>query len=180
MKLKPCRFCGNRNVETSKSDGHLVFCCGVIFQNVESDDQAIERWNSRPKRGFGTVMVSFQPRFATLVEAGTKVQTVRKIRKRPFKVGQRFIAFEWLGAAYRSNVRTFLESIITEVLPITIDGFIITLNGLVLTPPERDTFAQADGFADMRAMCAWFEATHPMPFEGVCVKWKPTVGKLSD
>jgi len=55
MKIKPCPFCNNGNVELM--DTHIeiitIVCasCGAIvsFVNAEKENQLIEAWNNRPK-----------------------------------------------------------------------------------------------------------------------------------
>lgn len=121
----------------------------------------------------------FQPRFAALVKAGTKTQTIRKVPKRERdmpKVGNELVAAEWTGAPYRSKQRVLGHGIITRVakIKITTNGFEhweeeghgIRRNGATL-----DAFAQADGFKNFDDMKDWFKQTHGLPFTGILIQW---------
>ncbi len=114
----------------------------------------------------------FQPRFARLVEAQVKLQTVRPTPKRRPQVGDILDAREWTGKPYRSKQRLLLESRIIEVKEIEIYGSNIFLNGRRLTSDLRELFAQQDGFADFAEMAAWFQAQHGLPFKGVVIYWE--------
>jgi hypothetical protein len=120
-----------------------------------------------------TVVKLFQPRFAPMVEAGTKRQTVRMRPKRERDMpepGDKFSGREWTGKPYVSKQRVLREGIITEVEPITIEEDYITVN---TNSEPCESFAKADGFTDFHDMIEWFKSTHSLPFEGILIKWKP-------
>jgi hypothetical protein len=117
------------------------------------------------------IVKMFQPRFAALVKAGKKTQTVRKVPKtRMPEVGDELCAAEWSGKPYRSKQRVLMHGIITEVEPITIEEDYITVN---TNSEPCESFAKADGFTDFHDMIEWFKSTHSLPFEGILIKWKP-------
>jgi hypothetical protein len=118
----------------------------------------------------------FKPRFAPLVEAGTKPHTVRPTPKRMPKVGDKISLRMWMGRPYGSKQRVLRESVVTKVEPIRLIDtgreLIVTMAGRALEPEEINAFAQADGFAGGLEMFDWFEATHGLPFEGIVIHWE--------
>lgn len=119
----------------------------------------------------------FKPRFAPLVKAGTKLQTVRPIPKRMPKVGDTISLREWSGLPYRSKQRVLRVSIITEVRKVFINAATVVFDCNIATmlkdKSDEDAFARADGFKDFNDLWRWFEETHgPMPFQGILIKWK--------
>lgn len=110
----------------------------------------------------------FMPRFAPLVEAGTKLQTVRPFPKRMPKPGDKISLRCWTDRPYRSKQRVLMESTITEVSIVD-----ITENGIAVNSYAEpcDEFARADGFRDFYELCDWFRETHGLPFHGIVIRW---------
>jgi hypothetical protein len=113
--------------------------------------------------------ILFSPRFAPLVEAGTKHQTVRAIPKnrRLLRVGESVSLRTWLGAPYRTKQRELRQGVVVGVRPVFfhaegIDGVDNPLS-----------FARADGFSDVQDLLAWFSQVHGLPFSGVMIEWAP-------
>lgn len=71
----------------------------------------------------------FQPRFADLVAAGEKKQTVRPVPKRTLKIGDIISCRAWKKKPYRSKQRRLYSGTITEVLPVTITKTSVELDG---------------------------------------------------
>lgn len=114
----------------------------------------------------------FQPRFAALVEAGRKWQTVRPEPKRMPKPGDTISLRCWTGAPYRSKQRIIREAEIRDVHHTLIDADGMNLYERdAAWAPDRDAFARADGFADWREMRAWFETEYDLPFRGIVLYW---------
>jgi hypothetical protein len=119
----------------------------------------------------------FKPRFAPLVEAGTKLQTVRprpkRLRDMP-KEGDAISLRTWTGLPYRSKQRNLRESLVASV-----ELVLITREGVTTGGPDRriepqcDEFARADGFESWAELIAWFEEQHGLPFLGILIKWQP-------
>lgn len=127
----------------------------------------------------------FKPRFAPMVEAGTKRQTIRPKRKHPTKVGDELSLRTWTGKPYRSKqrilrqgerckeVHSFELRAIQESNFLRLQCFLdgvrqetwITGNG------DWDKLAHADGFASAGEMIDWFGKEHGFPFEGELIKW---------
>lgn len=110
----------------------------------------------------------FKPRFAELVEAGTKLQTVRPYPKRMPKAGQLISLRAWSGKPYRSKQRHLRTSTITFVGNFAIDRCGITVQNFEGDP---NLFARLDGFTDLAEMVKWFEAEHGLPFSGIVIRW---------
>jgi hypothetical protein len=102
----------------------------------------------------------FQDRFAELVRAGTKRQTIRaRARCKP---GDELSLRRWTGKPYRSKQEILRSGErCNAVLGVLIEEDTI---------PDND-FAQADGFKDWGELLDWFRKTHGLPFEGECVRW---------
>lgn len=123
----------------------------------------------------------FKPRFAALVENGTKLQTVRPRPRRMPKAGDILSLRCWTGSPYRSKQRVLRVATITKVSEIAINKAAILIDGRILALRDEPAFAQADGFATPEEMRAWFRETHGLPFVGIVLYWhnkanEPTTG----
>lgn len=105
-------------------------------------------------------VILFQPRFAALVQAGTKCQTIRPPRQRAIQVGDTLSLRQWTGKPYASKQRILRTAICTAVGPIFLD-----------CDCTDERLAAADGFATAAEMVAWFAATHRLPFSGILIQW---------
>jgi hypothetical protein len=118
----------------------------------------------------------FQPRFAALVEAGRKRQTVRPVPRRMPRAGDTISLRAWSGKPYRSPQRVLAVAMITQVRSCELRALggplQITLGGVVLDADRAEEFARADGFADLSEMHAWFLAQHGLPFAGIVIYWR--------
>ena len=128
---------------------------------------------SPPSPGCASFVRMFKPQFAPLVEAGTKLQTVRPTPKRMPKAGDKISLRCWTAKPYRSKQRVLMESTITRVDTFSIDTFpTMRINELGLKYLRVcDDFARADGFSDYHALLEWFRSTHGLPFEGIVIHW---------
>lgn len=114
-------------------------------------------------------VVNFQKRFADDVDSGKKRQTIRAMRKRPFKVGDKLYLYTGLRT---KSCRKLGEEIIKNVFKIVIDGDEIYLNGFQIdTKRECEQIAKDDGFQNQKDMIEWFEKNHGLPFMGQLIKW---------
>lgn len=120
----------------------------------------------------------FQPRFAPMVEDGTKRQTVRRVPKRVPEPGDLISLREWTGKPYRSKQRVLKEAVVERVERITItsDGIVRRSPGshlfVISNEMKLDQFAREDGFGCWRSMKRWFVDQHGLPFEGIVIYWK--------
>ncbi len=114
----------------------------------------------------------FKPRFASLVEARIKRQTVRPTPKRMPKAGDSQSNREWTGKPYRSKQRVLCEAIVISCEQVTVDYVSLILpTGPITERPQLDAFAKADGFQDWSDLVAWFAQEHGLPFSGILIKW---------
>jgi hypothetical protein len=118
----------------------------------------------------------FQPRFTPLVEARTKLQTIRPHRKRMPVAGDVLSLRAWTGKPYRSKQRILRDAIVSKVEDIWIyewgalmmpDAF----NPQRLSARELQNVAEADGFKSWADMHTWFHDNHKLPFHGFIIKW---------
>jgi hypothetical protein len=118
----------------------------------------------------------FKPQFAPAVESGTKAQTVRPTPKRMPRPGDLISLRTWTGRPYHSPQRILREEIISDVAPITINPYSLTIGAeyLGIDPlgyNARYDFARADGFSCWEEMRDWFETEHGLPFDGIVIFW---------
>ncbi len=115
--------------------------------------------------------LNFMERFAGMVERGEKLQTIRRVRKRPIKVGdtlqlytgQRSKACRKLGEGRCVQVRE---------IRLTAIGFSDRIEGEILSPQQRLRLANRDGFSTAAEFLAFFADHYGLPFEGVLIEWE--------
>lgn len=120
------------------------------------------------------IIKTFKPRFADLVESGSKLQTCRPTPRRMPKAGDKISLRQWTGLPYRSKQRVLRESTVVGWRKMTIHpaSSMINLDGYTLGFDEMLTFAQADGFADHWDMLAWFTEQYGSDkWEGIVIYW---------
>lgn len=125
----------------------------------------------------------FKPRFAPLVEAGTKRQTIRPKRKHPTKVGDVLSLRCWEGKPYRSKQIVLRQGDVCKEVHSVWIGLVenadhlpmvqFRLDGTVLSVAtgESNELAKLDGFSSDVDMFVWFEIEHGLPFEGELIRW---------
>ena len=110
-------------------------------------------------------VINFSPQFAPLVESGAKRQTIRKLRKRPIRVGDTLRLY----VGMRTKACRLLGEAVCGSVECVVFG-----HGRGSHPTARqdqEAFARTDGFESYAEMLAWFERTHGLPFEGVVIRW---------
>ena len=112
----------------------------------------------------------FKPQFATLVEAGTKRQTIRPVPKRTPKAGDIESWREWTGAPYRSKTRELAVVKLVSVYPVTVGWETMDIDGRTLTLGEEKALAERDGFKSPTEMRHWFKMIHGLPFTGILIR----------
>lgn len=114
----------------------------------------------------------FKPRFARLVEARKKMQTIR--RRAGCVPGDVLSLREWSGAPYRSKHRLLDVPgpvVCSEVLPVVVHGGGVRVGGFELSAMDKTCLAHADGFGTYAEMMAFFSAGYGLPFTGEIVGW---------
>lgn len=118
------------------------------------------------------VAYSFQARFAPLVEAGVKTQTIRAHRKRHARPGEAIQLYQGMRTKHCRKL-VDPDPVCTAVRPILIDETGIRFGGNWLNPDQQIALAQADGFTSWHDMLLWWKKTHAdLPFEGVLIEWE--------
>lgn len=112
--------------------------------------------------------LNFKKQFAPKVESGEKRQTIRAIRKTPFKEGD--ILYLYTGMRTRS-CRKLGEAKALEVIPVEITTRNMRINGVLQHDHDSEKIAKEDGFDSFFDMMYWFFHTHGLPFEGQLIKW---------
>jgi hypothetical protein len=117
------------------------------------------------------IVLMFQSRFAALVAAGTKRQTVRPVRKRgPTRIGEVVSLRRWADKPYRSKQVVIATGRLLANPFVELDDLIAVVGGEEV---DRHAFARADGFDSWPDLVAWFANAHGLPFRGVCYRWEP-------
>jgi hypothetical protein len=119
-------------------------------------------------------VLNFKRQFAAAVETGVKRQTIRatrKDRKRP-QVGDMACCYTGLRTA---STRHLVDAHVVRCRSVFIDcadnGTLI-IDGELIAGPDREAFAQADGFATWWDMLSFFKEQYMQAtFEGWCVEW---------
>lgn len=127
-------------------------------------------------------VIMFQPRFAALIQAGTKTTTIRPVRKRRIEVDDILSLRRWKGKPYRSKqewLATYrcrkVERISIYSIPCCSDPLAIFLGGRgLLSKSASRRLALKDGFSSANEMAEWFIRNHGWTvFRGVRIHWKP-------
>jgi len=117
-------------------------------------------------------ILNYKKQFAPLVESGEKRQTIRAMRKRPFKAGDRL--YHYTGLRTKA-CRKLLEStcLFADRIDILPHGTVFINNWLCEGPMKN--LAVADGFRrkghEWQDMLAFFTQTHGLPFTGQLIRW---------
>lgn len=138
------------------------------------------------------VAYSFKSRFVPMIAAGMKRQTIRAARKRHARPGEPVQVYQ---AMRTRHCRKILDPdpVCTDVAPIAIhfdyDGSITRISirryptgwdepggWMDINPHKLDAFAQADGFADLSGMSAFWRQEHGgggalAYWSGVLIQW---------
>lgn len=114
------------------------------------------------------VRAMLDPDYARRNKIRPKTTTIRKMRKRPFKKGDRLFLFsglrtphcERLGETRCLKVEDFQIAFENEIPK----GFYV--DGKLLSDADSNAIAIDDGFKGWREMIEWFKKTHGLPFIG--------------
>ena len=117
----------------------------------------------------------FQKRFIDPLIAGTKRQTIRPRRKRPFAVGARLSLRHWSDKAYRSPQVEIMAAECTACFDILVcrEGVRVGIGPVETRKQQLDDFAKADGFSCWLEMRDFFESRfgYGLPFEGTLIQF---------
>jgi hypothetical protein len=118
--------------------------------------------------------LNFKAQFADAVATGTKRQTIRAERKRPFKKGDKLYLYTGMRT---SACRKLGEAVAAVVKDISIgDGGAVAIctggGHFVLQGEDLERFARRDGFDSTEAFLDFFRTTHGLPFLGQLIMWE--------
>jgi len=112
--------------------------------------------------------LNFKRRFAGQVAQGLKRQSIRGMRKRPFRVGDRLYLYTGMRT---KGCRKLGEAIAKAVREIRIADAEVKLDGVPLSPRATGDLARADGFGSVGELKDFFRANHGLPFRGQLIQW---------
>jgi uncharacterized protein YqfB (UPF0267 family) len=115
--------------------------------------------------------LNFKKQFAPLVATGQKKQTIRAMRKRPFRAND--VLFLYTGMRTK-NCAKILDTVCKSVEDITIDpkNGQIKLGDNYLSDNEIIELAKADGFDCVEDFYSFFEKNNTEIFVGQLIKWE--------
>lgn len=124
------------------------------------------------------VAYSFKARFIAPIQDRTKRQTIRNTRKRHARVGETLQLYSGMRTKFCKLIGTAKCIGVSDIRLDFDERRVEHASGHALTTEaETDAFAQTDGFADWRAMEAFWAKEHPgvRQFSGVLIVWGPTL-----
>lgn len=116
--------------------------------------------------------LNFSARFAPLVAARTKRQSIRTEKSAArFAVG---VPLQLYTGLRTKEARKLVEEdpVVTEIVYVGIRPTYLTLGGPGYPKIDVDEFAHLDGFESYAEMVAWFQDTYrAATFTGRCIRW---------
>ena len=127
------------------------------------------------------VAYSFNPQFAKPVLQGTKVGTIRRLRKAPSRLarsGEPIQIYTGMRTKYCRRIG-LATCISVRVIWLSVKGdsvFYPSDTDRIYRSDDLEAFAVADGFPSWRDLTEFWEKTHPgvSEFEGVHIVWGDT------
>ena len=113
--------------------------------------------------------INFKKQFADFVESGVKTQTIRKIRKRPIRIGDTLQLYTGMRTKKCRKLRT---AVAIDVKTIVIDQNTVIVDGNQIDFDELEKLAIADGFHSICEFKGFFNSRYGIPFVGQLIKWK--------
>ena len=115
------------------------------------------------------VAYNFKKQFAPLIRSGAKQQTIRAPRKTRHAIAGEPIQI-YTGMRTKSCSKLIApDPTCRAVLPISIDGIEVLIDGVPLMNKELEQLAIADGFNSFEKLAEFFEDR--MPFQGFLIAW---------
>ena len=115
-------------------------------------------------------------RFAAAVALGRKRQTIRKMRKRPIRIGDTL--YHWVDQRSPNGRRIRIDTCRMAVTISIYRSKHRSLKDIVwlghhdaLTAEEVLALARADGFESAEEMLAWIDKAYGLPFVGQVIQW---------
>ena len=117
------------------------------------------------------VAYSFKSKFAPLVEAGIKQQTIRADRKRHARPGEALQLYTGMRTKACRKLLT-PDPLCISVEPLLMHQGVIKMGDRWLNVDELDQLAIADGFTNWGECFRFFRDVHGFPFRGVLIRWE--------
>ncbi|EKV02364.1 hypothetical protein Lepto7375DRAFT_4592 [Leptolyngbya sp. PCC 7375] len=115
------------------------------------------------------VAYNFKQQFAPLIRSGAKQQTIRARRKNRHAIAGEPVQL-YTGMRTKSCIKLIdPDPLCRAVLPISIDGVEVLIDGTPLMGEELEELAVEDGFNSFKELAEFFKPR--MPFEGVLIAW---------
>lgn len=115
-------------------------------------------------------LYNFQPRFVPAIESGEKCHTIRAPRKNPDKPGN--VMHLYTGLRHK-GARLLMRVPCVKVQEVSIRPSGIAIDGVDLSPDEREQLAIADGFASWQEMLDfWSDRLETGPWLGNLLHWR--------
>lgn len=127
--------------------------------------------------------IYFKSYLAALVTAGTKTHTIRKWRKRPFKVGDVLMLYTGFRTPACQKIRADTTcTAATEIAVFPEREEVKLANGSrygetagrCMTPEETERLAREDGFENAEAFFKFFQDVHGPELLGQLIEWSAT------
>ena len=117
--------------------------------------------------------LNFQKQFASKVESGEKRQTIRRVRKRPIKIGDRLQLYT---GQRTKRCELLMTATCLSCSPVLINEHSVAVekDGTVEFWTEgmaAEWFASQHGFQSWPDMREWFDERYGLPFEGLLITW---------
>lgn len=120
-----------------------------------------------------TFLLNFKKQFASAVETGAKLRTIRQHRKDGKRIQPGDTLKLYTGLRTR-GARLLLAATATRVMSVQLQvpARELIIDGRLLDIAEKTEFARADGFESFADMVAFFRDQYMVEtFEGYCVEW---------
>ena len=124
--------------------------------------------------------LNYKAQFSEDVENGVKRQTIRALRKRPIRVGERLHHFTGMRTKQCRRLRAEQEDICLRAADVVMKitrrkGFDIWIDGVLMPDGGLTPFAAQDGFLCAGDFIAFFIRNHGLaighPFRGQLITW---------
>ena len=118
--------------------------------------------------------LSFKKQFAQEVASGRKCQTIRALRNRPIKQGEKLYLYTGMRT---KGCRKLKETVCKRVRHVRIfegmdpNTYVISVDGKLASDIECVRLAVADGFVSVNGLIDFFREQHGLPFEGHVINW---------
>lgn len=119
------------------------------------------------------VLAMLDPDYARRNKVKPKTTTIRAMRKRPFKKGDKLFLFSGLRTTQCKRLGECICMKVENIRIVELSGefiagpfYFLSINGTTIMEDQVNCLAAKDGFKDGISMMNWFKKTHGLPFIG--------------